>query len=298
MWETSLTSLAGASDIAIHVAVSDAPNPGQYNWSFGAALPATISPPFLVQIDLEVLQVTAITGTTWTVQRGMKGTVAASHASAARVSFDVGSYTASAAFIRTLDPQSRLQFTYMTTSGNGGTSAYVPNNNQVPILELVVNVGDPWVGLFKLYQQLVTMNARVLAATYPPGAGFCPSISTTPCKELILSGQGSRPRTYAELRRYYWFQVAFNCRAFDMLWGPITRDVYTAAVDGDGSLSPDMLTLLKTLCPNILNEMYQFGTQHISRMDCREYSIHSRLRRLRGQEGDRGDHIPHRHQLQ
>src|SRR5438132_6352102 len=111
VWETSLTSLAGASDIAIHVAVSDAPNPGQYNWSFGAALPATISPPFLVQIDLEVLQVTAITGTTWTVQRGMKGTVAASHASAARVSFDVGSYTASAAFIRTLDPQSRLQFT-------------------------------------------------------------------------------------------------------------------------------------------------------------------------------------------
>lgn len=40
----------------------------------------TLSTPFLAFIDLEIIRVTAISGTTWTIDRGQEGTTAATHA--------------------------------------------------------------------------------------------------------------------------------------------------------------------------------------------------------------------------
>jgi hypothetical protein len=41
----------------------------------------TIGLPFTIRIDFELLSVTAVSGTTWTVKRGMMGTIAAAHSS-------------------------------------------------------------------------------------------------------------------------------------------------------------------------------------------------------------------------
>ena len=77
---TTLTSQVDATSTTIHVAdtaSSPAPTVATTNY-----FP---TPPFMANIDSETVNVTGISGTTWTVVRGVNGTTAAAHANAAGV---------------------------------------------------------------------------------------------------------------------------------------------------------------------------------------------------------------------
>jgi len=68
--QTTLAAAIAAADTTITV-------------SSAAGFPS--QPQFRIRIDNELLLVTAVSGTTWTVQRGVEGTTAAAHASGATV---------------------------------------------------------------------------------------------------------------------------------------------------------------------------------------------------------------------
>ncbi len=161
-------------------------------------------------------------------------------------------YVAAAELIRQSDPGHPVVSSDVVRSGpvhNWG--GHFPSDNphdyywdelvnsqgvQIPLVEMVLNSGPmAWYPLSKLYEYLDLMNRRVLAN--PSGLGWIPSISTTPLPELF-GGPGRIP-TFGEIYRWFMLQVAFNCRAFSVLWGPNQRTSYPNT--GDAGLPPGYL---------------------------------------------------------
>lgn len=145
----------------------------------------------------------------------------------------VNTYMQAESYIRSIDPAKRVNFTTLVAAGPW-TLACNPNANQVSMLEMVLSYQYPWIGLQKLWDVLNYFNQQVLS--HPAGLGWVPSVSTTVVKELLSYTHSGPIRSFNEANRFFWLQVAMNCRAFSVLWGANTRDPSLAPNSGDAGL--------------------------------------------------------------
>lgn len=144
-------------------------------------------------------------------------------------------YAAAVAAIKLADPMHSIEGD-LTVNGTGFSTWLVPSMDDAPMVEEAMGYASSGVAIQHIMDAIFTMRDA-----WNAGQRFVAGISITPIGEL----DQPLPSTYtalsvAEMERAYFFPIALNVKAFEVLWGPNQR-TYSGGNTGDAALPPSAL---------------------------------------------------------
>ena len=149
---------------------------------------------------------------------------------------DLAGYRSAVAAIRAADP-SRSVVGDLTVFDSGFNSFLTADANAAPLVEEVIgNYQSTGICIQHIMDAIFAMRDA-----WNAGQRFVAGISLTPVPELDqpLTSAYTGP-TLAEIVRGFFWPVALNVKAFEVLWGANQRN-YAGGNNGDGALTPNAL---------------------------------------------------------